>query len=306
MPASCTHLNNVAKALLVVPNDVRIQAIQSGFWIPYTKAKETLTHMQEILNYPRIDRMPNMLLIGPTNNGKSQLLKRFLSMNPPDENRDGDYTIFKLILVEAPSSPDIGNFFDRIFLAINQPLPPRMPIRDKEVILFSMLKKVKLQVLMIDEVHHLIAGGQVKQREFRNTLKSMSNILKISIIAAGVEEAINAFNIDPQLSNRFEPQFLQRWKFDGEFLSLLNTLERRTPLKLASNLKDTEISRAIFLMSEGVIGEIHEIIKRSAIHAIRSGDEKITMNTLSKIRWTAPSKRKHLPTPSQNYGITST
>jgi hypothetical protein len=48
-------------------------------------------------------------------------------------------------------------------------------------------------------------------------------------------------------------------------------------------------------MSEGILGEIHEVVKRAAVHAIRSKDERITLETLEKIRWTQPSKRKTQP-----------
>lgn len=48
-------------------------------------------------------------------------------------------------------------------------------------------------------------------------------------------------------------------------------------------------------MSEGLIGEIYDILKRSAIEVIRSGDEQITLSSLEKIRWIRPSDRRAKP-----------
>ncbi len=295
MDNSLPHLNDKTRELLGASDAERIEAIQTGSWIPYTRAKEVLDHMEELLAYPRIERMPHMLLVGASNNGKTQILKRFLNQHPADPNPAGTYAVIPVVMVEAPSSPDPGKLYDRIFEAINQPYSPRAPIKEKEPTLFNVLEKVQLKMLLIDEIQHLIAGGQVKQREFRNALKSLGNILKISIVGAGVEEAFNAFNTDPQLSNRFEPEFLPKWKMDRDFGVLLNTLERRTPLMYPSGLQGNEIARKIYYMSEGILGEIHEVVKRAAVHAIRNKDERITLDTLEKIRWTQPSKRKTQP-----------
>ncbi len=295
MDSVFSHLNETTKALLDGSEQERIEMIQRGSWIPYTRAKEVMDHLEELYHYPRIDRMPNMLLVGASNNGKTQILKRFLAQHPSDQNSKGDYSIIPVVMVEAPSAPAISELYDRIFAAINQPYSPRMVVREKEQILFAVLQKVNLKMLLIDEIQHLIAGGQTRQREFRNALKSLGNMLRISIVGAGVEEAFNAFNTDPQLSNRFEPQFLPKWKLDNEFGALLNTLERRMPLRQPSGLSGNEMARKIYYMSEGIIGEIHEVVKRAAVHAIRTKQEKITLETLEKIRWTQPSKRKSQP-----------
>ena len=295
MDSAYAHLNEQAKQLLKCSDAERIKAIQTGYWVPYARAKEVLEHMEELFNYPRIERMPHMLLVGASNNGKTQILKRFHSQHAADPNPEGEYASIPVILIEAPRGPNIAEFYDRIFMAINYPYAPRATIGEKEETAFSLLKKVQLKVLLIDEIQHLIAGGQTKQRDFRNALKSLGNVLKISIVGAGVEEAFNAFNTDTQLSNRFEPEYLPKWKLNNDFGGLLSTFERRTPLREASNLIDGAIARKIYSMSEGIMGEIHEVVKRAAIHAIRSKQEHISLKTLESIRWTQPSKRKTLP-----------
>lgn len=292
MDMELSHLNATALGLLSKSNEDRIREIQTGTWIPYTRALEVLEHMDELFRYPRVDRMPHMLLVGSSNNGKTKILKRFLSQHPADPNPKGDFSIIPVVFVEAPSSPDIGDLYTRIFRAINHPFSSRATVKEKEGSLYRVLEKVQTKVLLIDEIQHLIAGGQSKQREFRNSIKGLGNELKISIVCAGIEDALNAFNTDLQLSNRFEPEILEKWKLDDEFAKLLATMERRTPLKNPSRLTSPELAQRILFMSEGILGEIDEVIKRSAILAIKNGTECITMDTLSKIRWTQPSKRK--------------
>ena len=147
-------------------------------------------------------------------------------------------------------------------------------------------------MLIIDEIHHLIAGSMNKQRDFRNALKSLGNETKIVIVAAGIEDAYNAFNTDPQMASRFTPEVLPMWKADVHFGTLLATLEKRTPLKRASNLKLPEKMQAIHDRSEGTLGDMCDLFKELSIDAIRTGAEEITLKQINALRWLPPSKRK--------------
>lgn len=85
------HLGKIAIEQIDLSDKDRIFAILSGTWIPYPRAKQILARMDELLAYPRIDRMPNMLLVGASNNGKSNILHHFEDKNIPDPNVEGDY-----------------------------------------------------------------------------------------------------------------------------------------------------------------------------------------------------------------------
>lgn len=292
------HLGKVALKQVDLPDDQRIIAIRTGAWIPYPRARQILDRMEELLEYPRIDRMPNMLIVGSSNNGKSKILRHFEGLHKPDPNPEGEYSIVPVIYIEAPKKPDTNDFYNRILEAVWQPYTIRARDAEKEREVIKILRSIQLKVLMIDEIQHIIAGGQVKQREFRNGLKSLGNELRISIICAGVDEAFNAFNTDPQLSNRFEPEFLPKWKMDNEYGDLLESFERGIPLRKPSHLRDPAIAQKVLWMSEGIIGEIHEVLKRAAVQAIKSKSEQITLDIIENIRWTMPSKRKVAPPPS--------
>src|SRR2546423_1765777 len=67
------------------------------------------------------------------------------------------------------------------------------------------------RMLIIDEIHHVLAGSLLQQHNFLNTIKHLSNELQIPIVGVGTREAFNALQTDPQLANRFEPVFLPRW-----------------------------------------------------------------------------------------------
>ena len=154
------------------------------------------------------------------------------------------------------------------------------------------LKKVDLKVLVIDELHHILAGNLTKQRQLLNTIKFLGNELQIPIVGVGTKEAFNALQSDPQLSNRFEPSALARWKYDTEYLKLLASFERMLPLKKPSNLIEENKAMKILAMSEGTIGEIATLLTRAAVEAVRTNTEAIALDIFDKIGWVLPSERK--------------
>ncbi len=286
------HLNDAAMALIDASNAIRINSIQSGTWLGYQRAKEILARMEYLLEYPRITRMPNILLVAPSFNGKTSILERFMKLHPVDLDATAEVTTCPVLMVESPSSPDVSAFYSRILDALMVSYKPTAPPQEKNSQIKVLFRQMGVKMLIIDEIQHLIAGSMNKQRDFRNALKSLGNETKIVIVAAGIEDAYNAFNTDPQMSSRFTPEVLPLWKADELFGALLATLEKRTPLKKPSNLKSTEKMQAIHDRSEGTLGDMCDLFKELAIDAIRTGAEEITLKQINTLGWSPPSKRK--------------
>lgn len=286
------HLNEATAALVERADDQRIYAIREGTWLGYKDAKRILARMEELLNYPRITRMPNMLLVAPSFNGKTSILRRFMSLHPPDLDAANEVTICPVVMVEAPPKPDISDFYTRILDALMAPYKPTASVQEKYSQIKRLFRQMEVKMLIVDEIHHLIAGSLNRQQEFRNALKSLGNETMVAIVAAGIEDAYNAFNTDPQMSSRFTPEELPLWKANNEFGSLLATLEVRMPLKKPSNLKDPATMLAIHTRSEGTLGDMYDIVKELAVDAIRTKAECITLNRINALSWVPPSKRK--------------
>jgi len=292
MVNSYPHLNDAARSLVEQSDEVRIFAIREGSWLGYKDAKRILAHMEDLLAYPRITRMPNMLLAAPSFNGKTSILKRFLSLHLPDTHPEGEVTICPVVMVEAPPKPDISDFYTRILDVLMTPYKPTASVSEKYSQIKRLFRQMEVHMLIVDEIHHLIAGSLNRQQEFRNALKSLGNETMVTMVAAGIEDAYNAFNTDPQMSSRFTPEHLPIWRADNEFGSLLATLELRTPLKRPSNLKDPNMMLAIHLRSEGTLGDMCDLVKELAVDAIRSKVEHITLDRINSLPWVPPSKRK--------------
>ncbi len=158
----------------------------------------------------------------------------------------------------------------------------------------SKIEKYKVKMLIIDEIHNMLAGRKDKQREFQNLLRYVGNALRIPIVCLGTKDAYLAIRSDPQLENRFEPFLLPAWKEDEEYESLLASMVSILPLKNPSNLNHPEISRYILEKTGGILGEIFTLLRRAAILAIETESEVIDEKTLKAADYNSPTERIRL------------
>jgi hypothetical protein len=301
IPASpvTDHLEQSARETLTWSIAERIEFVRKERWIGYPLALKTLDMMEDLLIRPKSHRMPNLLLVGETNNGKTMIVNRFVGKHPADDNKGGDSIIVPIVCVQAPPVPDESRFYDEILRKLNAPFRENDRAGNKQFLVMNLFRKIGARILIIDEFHDILAGGLVHQRNFRNAVKHLGNELKIPIIGVGTYEAFNAIHSDPQLANRFRPVQLPKWTFgDGKdpardpYLQLLSSFERMLPLKKPSRLTQAAIATKLLGMSAGLIGEIAEILKEAAVSAIKSGEECITAQLLSSLNWVAPDDRK--------------
>ena len=290
--AAYSHLDAKAAAKLAVSSEERKLAIRAGTWIALDHVMKALKKLEELKSHPQVTRMPCLLLIGSPFSGKTSILEHFRDLNPPDLDPASELMSCPVLMIDSPPKPDLADFYSRILDALMTPYKPTAPAYEKYSQVKRLFKQLGVRMLIIDEIHNLIAGSQNRQREFRNALRSLGNEAKICIVAAGIEEAYTAFNADAQLSSRFVPMELPRWALGPELGTLLMTLEKRTPLKKPSGLHLPRLMTAIHSKSESNLGDICDLVKEAAIAAIDTGVESITEKLISGLDWVPPSKRK--------------
>ena len=156
------------------------------------------------------------------------------------------------------------------------------------------MKATEVKILIIDELHNLLAGNNNVQREFLNVLRFIGNEMQVSIVGVGIKDAYLAIRSDDQLENRFEPFILPLWQNDNEFSKLLKSITMVLPLQKPSLLLDAEVRSIILSRSEGTIGEIMTLLTRAACEAIISGQEFIDRTILEKTKYNSPSERRRL------------
>jgi hypothetical protein len=270
----------------------RIAKIRSNRWIRYTRAQTITAQLDALLTHPPTHRMPNLLIVGETNNGKTALIKQFLQRHPPKPGTLHADSAIPVIAVQAPPVPDERRFYQAILKHVYAAFRPSHTAGHLQQEVFRLLSTVQTKMLIIDEIHHILAGPLIKQRHFLNVIKYLGNELQIPIVAVGTPDAFHAIQSDPQLANRFEPVLLPRWTIDEEYLRLLASFESTLQLEQTSGLMHTSLATHILHLSGGTIGEIATLLRHAALVAIERGIEQITVELLDTCGYMSPAQRR--------------
>jgi uncharacterized protein YjiS (DUF1127 family) len=277
------HLTDDAGDALAESIDERIYFIRSKRWIAYPKAIEILGHLNALLKHPRTTRMPSLAVYGDSGMGKSMLVEKFKDDYALSAREKPRGPKAKLLVVELAGRPNERRLFAQILAVLGAPQSPRATIVELERTTVRLLRDLGVQVLVLDEIHNVLAASWREQRVVFNTLRYLSNELKLSLVCFGIMEARQAINGDVQLARRFDSVSLPRWMAAKEFEQLVLAIIRNLPLKEPSVLTVKGLRR-ILQTSDGVSARIFRMLNDVAIEAIETGVERITDEALERYK----------------------
>lgn len=287
-----SHLHPAAQQIALLPDEERLRYVRSDRWIGYPRASAALERLETLLSWPSRLRMPNLLLIGPTNNGKSMIVEKFRRSHPAVAHPDHEET--PVLVVQMPSEPTVVRFYTALLAALGSPLRARYRLADLEQLTLRLLRAAGVRMLVVDELHNVLGGRGDSRREFLNLLRYLGNELRIPLVGVGIRDAYLAIRADGQLENRFAPLTLPRWEADEDARSLLASFAASFPLRRPSPIATTEMTGYLLTRSEGTIGELALLLTDAAVAAIESGEEAINQRTLLLAPYTGPSERRRL------------
>lgn len=281
--ATASHVAPNVRALLPLADDVRIGAMQRDRWIDYARASAVLERLSRMLATPARDRMPCLLLHGESNIGKTQVIRKFVRDHPPsfDEERGVEWR--QIISMQMPALPDQRRFYSALLFEIGAPHSPKAGVSVLEGLTRTLLHAMKPRMLVVDEVHHLLAGNYREQRASMSLLKYLANDLQMSVVLVGTADAVVALQTDAQMSSRFPPTELPRWGESDEFRRFLHAFERLLPLKKPSSLAQRDVVEFVLAATGGLTGAIAQLLTHAAELAIRDGSERVGLTHLEHV-----------------------
>jgi type II secretory pathway predicted ATPase ExeA len=289
---SLDHLHVGVRSVARLSGDERLHYVRADRWIGYSRATAALERLETLYSWPAKQRMPNLLLLGPTNNGKSMIVEKFRRLHPPTSQNDREH--MPVLAVQMPSEPSVIRFYVALLAAMGAPLRPRQRLAELEQAALTLLRAVGVRVLIIDELHNVLAGRGETRREFLNLIRFLGNELRIPLVGVGTREAYLVIRSDDQLENRFEPLTLPQWKPDGEACTLLASFAAAFPLRRPSPIATQDMARYLLTRSEGTIGELAHLLTDAAVAAIESGEESINQRTLLMAPYVGPTERRRM------------
>lgn len=269
------HLFPAYREQANLSDEARIDWLRRDRWLSLPQAEAAVSRLEDLLTYPPRGRMPCLLLFGSTGMGKSEILNRFAELHAGSYDVRAGMATMPVVVVQMPPQPTEEEFYTELMLAMNYVEFERLPLRSLRGLARRMLAEFGTKVLVLDEIDKMLAGTPRQQRIFLNTIRFLTNDLKIPIVCAGTEDARIAVLTDPNLADRFGVFELLPWRNDHELRQLMASFSGLLPLRRASLLDAPEVRQRVIALTQGVTGRIFRLIEAIAIAAIRSGREMI-------------------------------
>jgi hypothetical protein len=279
MTCELDHLQPQFRTIAAKSADERIEWIRQDRWIHYLRADQALKQLDELLAFPPRNRMPCLLLTGAPGMGKTHIIQKFVRDHPPVFDEIHGTTRVPVVAMQMPPEPLEQDFCEEFLMALGAMISTGLSLVSLRLRARKFARQFGLRLLIVDEIHSMLAGTFRQQRRFLNSLRFLANDLHLSIVCVGTHEAYQALTTDQQLADRFGEFELPQWRNDASYAQLLKTFAAMFPLRAASDLCEPKIRQRILALTEGVTVRICRVVETAAIAAIRQGSETITLDS---------------------------
>jgi hypothetical protein len=276
------HLQGSHQAVAQLNNEERIAWIRQERWIEYPRAKRVLDRLGDLVDYPPRDRMPCLVIYGSTGMGKTRIVQKFLRDNRSHFDNKLGRTRIPVVSIQMPPAPNERDLYEEILLRMRGVFSYGTSVTALRHRIRALARQLEVRMLIIDEIHSLLAGTFREQRIILNAIRFLANDLRIPLVCLGTEEANRALMTDQQLADRFAAAELPSWEHDAAFEQLLLSFESILPLRRPSEFRDPKMHQRILSLTEGVLGRICRLLETAAVEAIRSGEERICLPLLKE------------------------
>lgn len=212
----------------------------------------------------------NAFIIGGSGTGKTLLTKGYAEMHPGHtyvDSEENEYDIRPVVYMELPNPFTLQEFYQTIIDSLGAPrLPGKQTTGDLKKQAFKLIMDQGVEMLIMDEMNHILTSRHVKQEEAMDAIKYLGNITKISLVCVGTPEAGKLRKLSNQYFRRYVPVFINRFEScDKEFCDFLNEIEQQiappSPLFLGDISQG--FPQLLFKLSRGLVGILTPIIQEA-------------------------------------------
>jgi hypothetical protein len=269
--------------------------------IRYPRFKALHQDIRECQELSRLANEPQcMSLEGVTGAGKSTLVQDYAALFPRLEQTDG--TRIPIFYAETPSPVTVKGMAATLLARLGDPAAHRGTLWTMNFRLIHLMIDCQVELVILDDFHHLI------DKDTNRILEQVSDWLKVLIketgipfLVVGIEGKVERIlETNAQLSRLFAMrQTLLPFRCDTgdeaslqEFAHFVQYAEQVIGISLPVILPRLELLHRLYYATEGVVGNLMNLLRYAAWLARQGHQETITLPSLA----TAFDKRlaKHL------------
>ena len=273
------HVHKSLRYLMGSSKTTRSNYLQNKIWIDHPAAVNVINTLEGLMSTGNNNTL--LMMIGDAGSGKSEISNRFKSQNPVFSYYDKDdfeQFVLPVTLINCRSVKNKKELYTNIINHHHW----EIKVSDKSDMLrhqaIASVKKYQTKVLILENVQGML--GNEGKNDITSAIALLNNALQIPIVLTSTFEG--AKELSSRYTKQIETITLPSWQANEDFISLLASFEMRLPLKKQSNLLKKDKATALFTLSKGNIGTLHQLLIKASLIAIESGKERITLEIIGQ------------------------
>lgn len=227
-------------------------------------------------NQPR-----HVMILGPSGAGKSSVQEEYLRHFPPIE--EVEQRRIPVLRVVIKSSPTVRSVAEDILKAMGVPMAYRGTVNEKTDRVVASLAKFKVELLMFDEVQHLLGANKRSYGSNDETewLKTLLNLINIPVVLSGLPYAKALLEINEQLRRRLGRECpMPAFTLDDEtaannFAGVVQWFDEAIHNGRTIGLHESGMLERLFFASDGLIGYLSKLLIGAMEICLEKGYKRI-------------------------------
>lgn len=256
--------------------------ITQGLCIAYPSIKSIIREIEGLVLAQPKGLFGHLAVVGEKRTGKTlacDMVRHGIGMTNINANIN---LSIPTSFVQMPSELTEKKLLMSIIHSLSLPYGSNPSIASLRSNALGILSECMVKVLFVDNTDELLSGTPSDVRKIMAALKHVSDFSGVSFVFIATPAVYQRIKDCGSVDLGMRVMHTKDFDNDDEFRKLLKSFEMFLPLKRASDLNSDELSSVIYNQTKGNIGAVSRLIKKAAIDAISSGEERITVDQLDK------------------------
>jgi hypothetical protein len=234
------------------------------FYPSFDQAIQRISRIHQMAKAGTLPR--NLMIVGPSGAGKSSVLEEYLKHFPAIEEKE--QRRIPVLYVEIKSSPTVRSVAEDILKAMGVAMAYRGTVNEKTDRVVTSLEKFKVELLMLDEVQHLLGAthrsfGSNDETEW---LKTLLNLIDIPVVLSGLSYADALLGSNEQLRRRLDgvchltPFSIENEDAASDFAGAVSWFDQGIHSGKPIGLHEGDMLTRLFYASNGLIGYLSKLL----------------------------------------------
>ena len=185
MSVELPHLQGASKATALQEDSERIAWIRQERWIQYARAERVLHGLADLIDDPPRDRMPCLVIYGITGMGKTRIVQKFLRDHRSRFDPSRGKTRLPVVSIQMPPAPTPQDLYEEILIGMGGLFAQRTTASTWRHRIPILAHQLEVRMLVIDEIHAILAGTFRAQRIIWDAIRLLANDLRVPLVCAG-------------------------------------------------------------------------------------------------------------------------